>query len=306
VKTLRLNSLFPVSLFLCFSVLSLTGCAPKAPPFDGQAAYGELLKQCSFGPRNPGSEGHRACGEYLAGRLRELTDEVVEQRFTHRDSASGDSFELTNYIGIVNPKQGKRVLLAAHWDTRPRADRDPDPANREKPILGANDGASGVSVLLELARMFQKTRPAVGVDIVFFDGEDYGREGELGDYFLGSQYFARHLGPYRPEYGILLDMVGDKDLSIPLEANSLRAAPLVMEKIWKAARVLNVPAFKQTQGPAVSDDHIPLLMAGIPVVDLIDFDYPRWHTLGDTPEATSPASLSAVGRVVALVVYSEK
>jgi len=277
-----LNSLFTFSLFLFFAFLPLTGCAPKAPPFDGQAAYGELLKQCSFGPRNPGSEGHRVCGEYLAGRLRELTDEVVEQRFTHRDSASGDSFELTNYIGIVNPKQGKRVLLAAHWDTRPRADQDPDPA---------------------------KTRPAVGVDIVFFDGEDYGREGpggKLGDYFLGSQYFARHLGPYRPEYGILLDMVGDKDLSIPLEANSLRAAPLVMEKIWKAARLLNVPAFKQAQGPAVSDDHIPLLIAGIPVVDLIDFDYPRWHTLGDTPEATSPASLEAVGRVVALVVYSEK
>lgn len=296
----RGRSLGYLVLLLAFS------CAPKAPPFDGQAAYNELLKQCSFGPRNPGSEGHRACGEHLAGRLREWTDQVVEQRFSYRDSATGDSFQLANYIGVVNPKQGKRVMLAAHWDTRPRADQDPDPANREKPILGANDGASGVAVLLELARMFKRERPAVGVDIVFFDGEDYGQEGELEKYFLGSQYFARNLGPYRPEYGILLDMVGDKDLSIPLEANSLRAAPQVMEKIWKAARLLKVPAFRQAQGPAVADDHVPLLMAGIPVVDLIDFDYPPWHTLGDIPEATSPASLEAVGRVVALVVYSER
>jgi len=301
----------------CFFVLRLIPyalllfiecCAPQAPPFDGQTAYDELLKQCSFGPRNPGGNGHRACGEYLQSRLRESVDQVEVQRFWHRDPRAnpGDFLEFTNYIGIVNPKEERRVLLAAHWDTRPRADRDPDSANREKPILGANDGASGVAVLLQLAKMFKKQRPKVGVDIVFFDGEDFGREGELNEYFLGSQFFAGKLGSYRPEYGILLDMIGDRDLAIPLESNSLRAAPQVMEKIWKAARLLRVEAFRQERGMAIADDHLPLLAAGIPMVDLIDFDYSFWHTLKDTPEATSPGSLAAVGRVVAQVVYSER
>lgn len=298
---------FPFLLLVTpYSLLLLLYCSPKAPSFDSEAAFHNLLTQCSFGPRTPGSEGHRACGEYLRSRLNERCDRVVEQHFWYHDSVRVDSLPLTNYIGIINPAEGKRVLLAAHWDTRPWADRDPDPANRVKPILGANDGASGVAVLLELARQFKTRKPPVGVDIVFFDGEDSGQEGNLGGYFLGSRYFAEHLGTYRPAYGILLDMVGDKNLSIPLEANSLRAAPGVMEKIWNAARLLRVSAFLQEQGPTVADDHLPLLAAGIPMVDLIDFDYPAWHTLGDKPEKTSSASLAAVGKVISQVVYSER
>ena len=196
---------------------------------------------------------------------------------------------------------GETVLLAAHWDTRPIADHDPKPENRETPILGANDGASGVAVLLELARVFKTHPPPRRVVIVLFDGEDYGKTAD--DMFIGSRFFARNLGKWKPDYGILLDMVGDKNLTLPIEANSWNANRAFTAAIWNRAAALGLAPFQQRLGPAIMDDHVPLIKVGIPMVDIIDFDYPYWHTIEDTVDKCSPKSLEVVATLVISVVY---
>jgi Zn-dependent M28 family amino/carboxypeptidase len=207
---------------------------------------------------------------------------------------------------VFNAQATERILLCAHWDTRPYADQDPDPQKRTRPILGANDGASGVAVLLEVARVLRQIPPVKGVDIVLFDGEDYGRgfNGDTSDYFLGARRFAAvNKGKYAPRLGILLDMIGDKDLTIYYEGNSNRTYPDHVARVWQAAAVLGYKQFIRQGKYTISDDHIPLLEAGIPCIDLIDFDYPPWHTAGDTPDKCSPQSLKSVGDVVLKVVY---
>lgn len=195
-------------------------------------------------------------------------------------------------------------MLSAHWDTRPVADRERDPVRRRMPIVGANDGASGVAVLLELARLFRQQRPRVGVIFAFFDGEDAGTD--KGGYCLGSQYLADHLpAALRFEKGINLDMVGDRDLNIPLESYSWQLArPLALE-IWKVGSLLYPEIFRAVRGREVFDDHVPFLKREIPYVNLIDFDYPYWHTLEDTEDKCSAASLERVGRVTARFVLSQ-
>jgi Zn-dependent M28 family amino/carboxypeptidase len=195
-------------------------------------------------------------------------------------------------------------MLAAHWDTRPFADQDPDPARRGTPILGANDGASGVAILLEAARQLALDPVEFGVDIVFFDGEDYGAEGVLDDYLIGSRHHARHLKT-PPRYGILLDLVGDAELRIPYEASSLNYAREVLLKIFDAAERVRATSFVREIGKPAYDDHIPFLEAGIPFVDLIDFDYKYWHTVEDVPANCSARSLGEVGRTVMEVLRSE-
>ena len=190
-------------------------------------------------------------------------------------------------------------------DTRPWADNDPNPAHHQTPILGANDGASGVAVLLEIAAHLKNNPPPVGVDIVLFDGEDSGTSGDNASWCKGSDYFAKHLF-FSQKYSaaILLDMIGDADLEIPVEQHSKLYAPQIVSRVWNLAERLGIHQFTKKEGMAVIDDHVPLLRAGIPAIDLIDFDYPYWHTIEDTPDKCSAESLEAVGSVLMEFIYT--
>ena len=270
---------------------------------DSARAFSYLMTQCDFGPRNPGSSGHAACLEYLVAELTALCDTVEVMHFQPVDSHGDRVPPLTNIVGRIVPGAERRYLFCAHWDTRPRADHDPDPARRDEPILGANDGASGVAVLLELARILNENPPPMGVDLVLFDGEDYGEEGRIQDYMLGSREYARQRWHEKPELGVLVDLVGDSDLELPIEQNSWAAAPDVVEKVWSAAEKLGERAFVRRTGYRIFDDHLPLIEVGWPVIDIIDFDYPYWHTHADTPEHCSPESLGSVARVLVELIY---
>ncbi|RMD98175.1 MAG: M28 family peptidase [Calditrichaeota bacterium] len=308
-KTSKSLPIFSVLLILLggmlFSCQKKPAAPLRVPDFDAGYAYRMLVKQVEFGPRVPGTRPHELCLQFLEDSLKKYADKVVRQSFDYTVQKTGQTVRLTNLIGSFGLKPGPRVLLAAHWDSRPWADQDPDSANRNKPIPAANDGASGVAVLLEIARILKATPPAIGVDIVFFDGEDLGSSGYPETYAAGSQYFAKHKDiHYNPFLGILLDMVGDKDLRIYKEVNSVRYAPAVVDVVWNYAARLNISSFINETRHEISDDHVPLLKAGIPCIDLIDFDYPYWHTLEDTPDKCSPQSLEKVGKVVLAVVYN--
>ena len=288
----------------------LLAAAPAHSSFDGQRAYGFLLLQTDLGPRFPGSPGHRAALEFLQKQLQESGAEVELQPFMHYDAEKGITLTMNNIIGTFYPLKKSRLLLCAHWDTRPFADKD-DPANQHLPIIGANDGASGVAVLLEIARHLQLREPAVGVDIVFFDGEDYGREGELENYCLGSRHFVQVNNRFFPHFAILLDMVGDAELQLPIEGYSQQFVPEMVDKVWNLAQDLGIPQFLPEVRNYVFDDHVILNQGGIPAIDIIDFEYPDkshryWHTLQDTPDKCSPESLQAVGEVLLEVVYSQQ
>lgn len=273
--------------------------------FEGDRAFALLVQQVELGPRHPGSPGHAAARQFLLDTLSTLTDTAYTEPFTYFDAKVDTSVSLANVIGVFRPDEERRILLCAHWDTRPYADRDPVSANRQTPIPGANDGASGVAVLLEVARVLSLAPPSIGVDIVLFDGEDYGRGrgGDVSDYFLGAREFARkRRGIYRPEMGLLLDMVGDRDLNIHVELNSLDRYPDVVARVWNAAEALGLDAFHRDPKYRIQDDHLPLIEAGMPVIDLIDFDYPPWHTLGDTPDKCSPESLQSVGDLLMYLI----
>jgi hypothetical protein len=268
---------------------------PSAPSFDGQRAFALLEAQCAFGPRPPGSAGHRRCREWLLDTLSGVCERVTAQDFAV--TIRGRRLDLTNAIGLIRPAAERQILLCAHWDTRPWADQDPDPAQRQTPILGANDGASGVAAVLELARVLAARPGDFGVVIVLFDGEDYGPG--LDAMFLGSRYYADNVWPARPEYGILLDMVGDRNLTVYQEIISVQRAPHVVRHVWDAAaRLGHQAAFPPIPGYTVYDDHVPLLDRGIPVIDVIDFEYPPWHTVGDTVDKCAPQSLQIVGETV--------
>lgn len=307
---------------ICAAVVTLiSGCSRAAqnaspplsrvPAFDANRAFDLLKKQVELGPRVPGTPGHDACARLIADSLKPYADGVVEQEFS-RD-VRGKTLRMRNIIAHFNTGARDWVLLAAHWDTRPTADFEVSAEDRDKPIPGANDGASGVAVLLELARLFAQRSPDVGVLMVFFDGEDYGPT--VDDMLMGSRHFAGNLeqslsvaGRRAPvRYGILLDMVGDSDLKIYKEGNSVQAAPEVVDKVWSmAARMGYGEVFVPEVRHTIMDDHVPLIEAGIPCIDIIDFDYGPWHTLGDTIDRCSADSLKAVGEVVAAVIYEEK
>lgn len=229
---------------------------------------------------------------------------VIVQAFPYDDYLTGKTVTLANWIVSIRPDARDRILIGAHYDSRPRAEHDPDSTRWSQPITGANDGASGTAVLMHLAELLSAAPPRIGVDLVFFDGEDYGPPGQLDQYLLGSTYFASH-GPAEYRFGLLLDMIGDRDLRIYREGYSERYAKVVNDKVWTAAARLGVTAFVDSAGVEVIDDHVPLLAAGIPMADLIDFDYPFWHTTADTPDKCSAASLAAVGRVVMEVIYDQ-
>jgi glutaminyl-peptide cyclotransferase len=293
---------------------------PRMPGFNQARAFRDLERQVAFGPRVPNSRGHTVTREYLIRELSGLADGVQRQNFRKR--VRGRTLEMTNIIATWNmpvstglPSRpplytappGEPVLLAAHWDTRPTADREPDPRRRSRPIPGANDGASGVAVLLEIARGLKRMPPPGPVMMVLFDGEDYGPTAQ--DMFLGSRFFAAQLPRNVPRRGILLDMVGDADLEIPIERYSWDHARSVVVEVYTLAHRLGYGRhFPRRLGRYVLDDHVPLQRRGLEMIDLIDFHYgPRhsyWHTLHDTPDKCSPDSLRIVGEVVLSWVYS--
>lgn len=278
-------------------LLALTRPAPSAVTprsFDQERAFQDLRQQCDFGPRVPGARAHAQCADWLVTQLKPLADTVTRQQFTAK--VGGKQLRLANLIATFNPQATRHVLLCAHWDSRPRAECDPDPKTRSRPILGANDGASGVAVLLGIARALKTHPPTQRVTLVFFDGEDYGTDAET--MFLGSRHFAQQYAGRPPDWGVLLDMVGDKDLRLPQEGISLERAPEVVARLWRAAARARSKAFVAKPGQAVLDDHVMLLDRGIPCIDIIDFTYPYWHTTADTPDKCSPESLGQVGKAV--------
>jgi hypothetical protein len=301
-----------IVLGLGLGALLLTQRAAARPAFDRELAFKHLEKQVAFGPRVPSTEGHRACREYLVETLRPLADSVERQDFTR--SIRGRTLRMSNIIARWKGDGGAGgggdgVLLCAHWDTRPIADYERTAERRAMPIAGANDGASGVAVLLEMARVFKQSPPPVPVMIVFFDGEDYGPG--LDYMFLGSRYFAANLPADVPKRGVLLDMIGDRDLEIPREVYSMEQAREVQDQVYAAARKLGLDRyFPDRPGTAIQDDHIPLLEKGLQVIDLIDFNYGPghswWHTLEDTPDKCSAVSLKVVGDTVLEWVRSQK
>lgn len=301
-------------LLLCIAFLPLvSGCQKSKTGFDGEAAYRYAGTQVSFGPRIPGSPGWQKAGDWIVAQMRTRADTVIEQRWMHK-LANGDSLPMRNIIARFRPAATDRVLYLTHWDTRPIADSDPNPANRTKPILGANDGASGVGLFVALGDLLKKTPPNVGVDLLFVDGEDYGTFGPPNvDVLIGSTYFASHLPSpgYQPIFGILFDMIGDKDLNIYQEQNSLARAPEVVTRVWKTAADLGYSQYFLPQtGQAIIDDHIPLLEAGLRVIDVIDIDYgppnnSYHHTLADTMDKISAKSLGVVGDVAAALVTNQ-
>jgi glutaminyl-peptide cyclotransferase len=277
--------------------------------FNATNAWNHLVKQVDFGFRVPGMPGHKACRAYLQQELLKYCDAVEEQEFA--ENVPAGKLKMYNIIGRFNLQARRRILLCAHWDTRPQADYNPQ-GKRDMPILGANDGASGVAVLLELARVFKENPPPVGVDIVFFDGEDYGPG--LDEMFFGSKYFAHQLSADQADsynYGILLDMIGDKSLDIHPEHNSEGIASDVFAVAFAVSRDLGYKCFVSSGALEIEDDHLPLIERGIPCYDFIDFAYPElpgmgtsyWHTTEDTPDKCSAKSLEAVGRTLEIMVY---
>ncbi len=282
--------------------------AANPAPVDGERAYGYLKKLCALGSRPAGSEANTRQRKLVAEHFTRLGGTVKEQPFRGRHPLTGKRVEMANLIGSWKPEKRERVVITAHYDTRPEPDQEMDPVRHKLPFLGANDGGSGVALLMELAHHMNDLKTPWGVDLVLLDGEElvYGNDHRAGDYFLGSKEFARRYADQlehgRPKFryvaGILFDMVGGEKMSLPMEPNSLRFAPELVREVWGTARQLGISTFQFSEGREVLDDHLALNDAGIPTIDIIDFDYPYWHKADDLPEHCSAKSLEEVGRVV--------
>lgn len=270
---------------------------------DGDRAFDYLVKICEIGPRPSGSDGMEQQQQLLSTHFTKLGAKVGYQTFDARHPVTGNPVRMSNLIVSWQPAATERILLCCHYDTRPFPDRDSNPnLARSGKFLGANDGASGVALFMELANHMAKAKPTYGVDFVFFDGEEL-VYGEGDPYFLGSEHFARSYKNDPPKhrylYGVLVDMVADKNLELFEEANSLKFAPQLTRSIWNKAKELGIKEFVARQKHEVLDDHLALnRTAKIPTCDLIDFDYPHWHTTRDVPASCSGASLAKVGKVL--------
>lgn len=284
------------------------GAAVKTTDFDGGAALGYIRSQLDFGPRVPGTRAHVRTGDWITAQMRARADTVIEQRWTHR-TASGKTLALRNVLARYSPAATRRVLLLAHWDTRPVSDAADDSAQRTMPVPGANDGGSGVAVLMALGDQLKRQPPGIGVDLLFVDGEDYGDFPSGTDVLLGARHFAENLPApdYRPLFGILLDMVGDADLRIPYEGNSVDGAPEVVQRVWGMAKEMGYESIfvPQNMGP-VTDDHVPLLRKGLRVIDVIDMQYCCHHKPTDTIDKVSAKSLKIVGDVMLALIRAEQ
>lgn len=289
-----------------------------AMDFNADSAYAFVKAQCDFGSRVPNTKAHRQCGDYLAGKLAEYGANVIEQEPV-LTAFDGTKLQARNIIGEFAPENKRRILLLAHWDCRPWADSDANPANHKKPVMGANDGASGVGVLLELARLFHSQQPEIGVDILFVDAEDWGdNTGTSLDadnsWALGTQYWVAnpHRMGYRPIYAILLDMVGVKGSQFSQEYFSMKYAQAMVNEVWNMAHRSGYGNyFVKRAGGAITDDHVFINRAGIPAIDIIAMNpasangfFPQWHTVDDTMEHIDAATLKAVGQTLTNLIYS--
>lgn len=288
----------------------------KAPvKFSADSAYAYVKRQCDFGPRVPGTDAHRLCGDFIVNTLKRFGATVIEQTGKVK-TFDGVTLDLRNIIAQINPDADSRILLLAHWDCRPWADKDPDEAKRRTPVMGANDAASGVAVLLEIARAMQEHAPNIGVDIMLVDAEDWGDDegGNEDSWALGTQYWTRnmHQQGYRAMYGILLDMVGTKHATFFQEYYSMIYAPAVVREVWRIAAALGHSRyFINKPGGGITDDHVPVNKAGIPCIDIIDMRmdsqygfFEGWHTTDDVMHHIDAATLEAVGETVLTLIYS--
>lgn len=286
--------------------------------FDADSTLRLIEAQCQFGPRTPGSNAHRRCGDYIVAQFHERGLEVTEQK-AMLTAWDNKQFECRNIIASYLPEQTNRIVLAAHWDSRPWADADPDASKHGQPVMAANDGASGVAVMLQIASLLKELKPSCGIDFICFDLEDYGApedaagsDNHVQDWCLGSQHWASH--PHKPGYtarfGILLDMVGSKNARFYHEYSSMRYAQSVVARVWSAAHTAGYGEyFVQEMGGAIEDDHIYMNAAGIPTIDIINtfptnpsFG-PTWHTTHDVPENISTETLKAVGQTLVQFLY---
>lgn len=326
-STMRLNRV----VALCWSLIAFFSCtsndkhpdasstasaaqAPSTPDFNTDSAYQFVKTQVGFGPRVPNTPAHRSCSAYLYDKLKSYTPNVIDQR-GQVITFDGVKLDIRNLIASFNPQLKGRVLLFAHWDSRPWADQDT--VRTREPIDAADDGASGVATLLEIARQLSIKSPSIGVDIAFFDAEDWGEKGGGSDdsYALGTQYWTKqpHVQNYVALYGILLDMTGARNARFRLEGNSYDNASGYMEKIWRTAATLGYSDYFMFEpGGYVTDDHVYVIRYGIPSIDIINSDKttrsgfaPHWHTHADNLEIIDPRTLKAVGQTLLEVIYKE-
>lgn len=310
-------------------IASFVGCNPHpdnqekitmcpAPVFNADSAFSYVKKQVGLGPRVPATEAHASCGDYLVAQFKRFGASVAEQKDSVTDY-TGKRLPLRNIIASFHPEKTRRVMLCAHWDTRLFADQDDD--RIREPIDGANDGASGVAVLLEIARGLSSEKPNIGVDMILFDVEDQGRpafepDASVTDHFysLGSRYWARNKKNYVAQYGILLDMVGAENAIFTLEGNSMQYAENVLRKVWDTGNQLGyTDHFRYNMTRSVVDDHYYVNeIAGIPCIDIIEYDNTTvmkfgtyWHTHDDDIDIIDPNTLKAVGQTVLQVIYNE-
>lgn len=292
-----------------------------APDFNSDSAYHFTDKQVSFGPRVPNTSAHRKCADWLIAKLKTFNWEIIVQKAKVR-TFDNKTLDIQNIIGSINPLSPDRILLCSHWDSRPFADEDPNPENHNKPVPAANDGASGVGVLLEIARQLTIKNPGVGVDIIFLDAEDYGQPSSTGaqnedSWCLGTQYWAKnpHKNNYKARFGILLDMVGAEGATFMKEEYSLMYAPDVVSNVWSKAEQLGFSQFFiEENGGAVTDDHLVInKIMGIPTIDIIHMDrtgrhsfFEYWHTVRDDMSNIDRKTLDAVGKTLLAVVYGTK
>jgi glutaminyl-peptide cyclotransferase len=286
--------------------------------FSGEQALAYARTQVDFGPRVPGTPGHLRTGDWIVAQMRQRADTVIEQRWTHL-TQRGDSLPMRNILARFRPDVSQRILYIAHWDTRPIADNDRNLGARTQPIPGANDGASGVALLVALGDVLKTTPPSVGVDLLFVDGEDYGSFDDPNnpDVLIGSRYFAEHLPVpnYRPLFGVVWDMIGDRDLDIYQEQFSVDAAPEVAQRVWQTAAELGYnDEFIAEVITGITDDHVPLIKKGLRVIDVIDINYgpsttngdrpagTYHHTMQDTIDKISAKSLQVVGDVATALI----
>ena len=295
---------------------------PVGPDFNADSAYIYLQEQCDFGPRTMNSTAHDKCEKWIIQKFEQYGCKVTTQKAT-LNGYDGTPLRSTNIMASYNPEATTRIMFCAHWDCRPWADNDPDSTNWHKPIIAANDAASGVGVMIELARVLKGSGLELGVDFVCFDAEDYGTpqwfEGEdPGDtWALGAQYFANNLPEgYAPRYGILLDMVGGVGAKFYREGMSMQYAPAIVKKVWNAARQVGYGSyFPKADGGMITDDHIPVNQtANIPCIDVIPY-YPdcaqssfgpTWHTIADNMDNIDKNTLKAVGQTMVQVLFTEK
>lgn len=323
MKHLWAACLLPLAFFSCKNatptVESITESTAISIEFNADSASHTLQAQCAFGERTPGSTAHERCGDYIAAQFRRYGLSVEEQT-APATMWDGKQFTLRNIMARYNPDATERIILAAHWDSRPWADADKDSANHRLPVMAANDGASGVSVMLEVARLIQQLNPKVGVDFICFDLEDYGAPywgtapDDDTDWCVGSRYWANHIPweNYAPRYGVLLDMVGGKDARFHFEGHSMRYASHIVAKLWAAARTAGAARyFVEEDGSFITDDHVPMNeIARIPTIDIIPYSntgFPdTWHTRKDIPENISKETLKAVGQTLLQALAEEE